>query len=1187
MSGSNKRYTRILSHNFIGMKKHAYILTLLLIFVSRSVDARMVTFGAGWNLIAVDGVVDYFPLQLFDEDHSRYALGKIGSGGWELFEENGDNAMKTQQVVWVELQQELESITAETEAADYSELSEGWNLISPGGSRTLDALYHTIQSETANLNVERIYTHSVDSGWSSYDYARQTGDLQYLNGYNGVWVYLVNPDYVADISTIDMQLSEQIATTDLTGSPYAGRELKEITDPLPQLGKKLFFSTALSGTSDVACASCHHPLLGGGDDLPLSVGVDAFIPTVLGPGRVHQGDLSLDPQADGGPNVGRNSPTTFNVSLYERSLFWDGRVQVVEQGIDTPESPAESADVGAGDDLLSTQSMFPVVSTHEMRGRTGTLFTQQADEARATLALRLRESSSWLSEFQQGFGDLNATADEMITYRNIAAALSAYQQTQVFVNSPWNAYLGGDLDAISTEAKLGALLFFKPIEEGGFDCDKCHSGDFFTDEKYYLLAVPQLGRGQKNSGVDFGRSSVTGKDEDDYKFRTPSLLNVEVTGPWGHDGAFVALEDALAYQSSIESSSEQYDYTLAELKQFDVVEVDAGRNQINTLLAVEKFMQLNEDEKPLQKNITKQDVSYLVSFLKSLTDPCVKEVNCLAPWIATDPVDNPDGNLLVATFSSFAMQPFISVVGTIEGEENNNENTVIDGFSNVSLEAGITYPLSTITSTAATELESGGVAVADYDEDGWLDFFVGHGKNGAGLLFKNNQQGGFLNETQLSGIETSQRARGGLFVDINGNGLEDLIVSEGQPDNIKVFRNSGSGYFEEITESTGLAQSGNTFSLAASDYDRDGDMDLTMGHWGKRPNSDRYTGYLWENRGAIFEDVTTVLPIPATKKTTIFVDPKEEEYLFTINFSDLNGDHIDDMVVSGDFKNSHYYIGSEEGLFTLMDSAVLTDENGMGAALGDYDNDGDIDWFVTSVWNENPDFGLSAIGGSGNRLYNNSGAGLFSDVTEVAGVREGHWGWGACFSDFDNDGDLDLFHVNGFGDNDSPDDGVLTDYLNDPARFYDNNGDGSFTERASELGMSHTGQGRGVSCWDYDRDGDIDILIANNGRSPSLFRNDRITGNHYVHITLNGLPGNAHGVGAKVWVESQGNTQLREIRLGSNYLSNNPTIAYFGLGDSVLIDSIRVEWPGTPNSVTTERLNVSVDQMITLQHPQL
>lgn len=460
-----------------------------------------------------------------------------------------------------------------------------------------------------------------------------------------------NGDDDSDLSQPDIQLQSLITEHQLTGDPSHGRQIPSIESSLAQLGKKLFFSKSLSGDTDTACVSCHHPALGGGDGLPLSIGVGAVLPEQLGPGRTHS---SVAVHFDGGPTIPRNAPTTFNCVLWDQVMFHDGRVENLGktptatgddgQGIRTPDSSFGTADPLAGTDLASAQLRFPVTSPEEMRG-----FTFEMDNSnnsvRKSLARRLATQTlpnTWLPEFQQAF-DSHAEASSLITFANMAKAISAYERSQVFVNSPWKNYVEGDDMALSEAAKKGALLFFKSIEQGGANCVDCHKGDFFTDEQFYVLAIPQIGRGKGDGETgdnDFGRFRETLNPQEKFAFRTPSLLNVEVTGPYGHSGAYLSLEAIIRHHLNPEEAINHYDFTLSQLDP----SIQHEHAEANTRLALVQ-LQTNRANgiKSIQNvNLTDEQIGYLVEFLLALTDPCVKDRACLAPWIADNNDVGPD-----------------------------------------------------------------------------------------------------------------------------------------------------------------------------------------------------------------------------------------------------------------------------------------------------------------------------------------------------------------------------------------------------------------------------------------------------------------------------------------------------------------------------------------------------------------
>ena len=439
----------------------------------------------------------------------------------------------------------------------------------------------------------------------------------------------------------------------MTGAPTLERILPSITDPKAQLGMKLFYSKALGLDQDTACASCHHPALGGNDDLSLPIGVDAENPDLVGPGRFH---LSTAPNWDGGPTVGRNAPTTFNSGMWDRVMTYDGRIESLDKvanlngspevfglGIVTPDSLTDDfgtrfADPNAGGNLPTALSRFPVTSVEDMRGFDfAELVTN--DDIRNALAARLSTYAGWRAEFAAVYGD------EIITYERIAEALGEYVRSQVFVNSPWNRFVLGDDDAISEAARRGALLFMLPTRVEGASCVTCHRGDFFTDELFHVVAMPQIGRGKGDGDTgtdDFGRYRVTALDADLYTFRTPSLLNITETGPWGHAGAYTTLEAVVRHHLDPQTAVDNYDFNQLEPSIVSSGQTDDMR--IKTQKALDKLAtnRLIVFTVPIL-DLSDEEVGYLLEFLKTLTDPCVQDRACLAPWIPDETVADPDG----------------------------------------------------------------------------------------------------------------------------------------------------------------------------------------------------------------------------------------------------------------------------------------------------------------------------------------------------------------------------------------------------------------------------------------------------------------------------------------------------------------------------------------------------------------
>ena len=468
-------------------------------------------------------------------------------------------------------------------------------------------------------------------------------------------------------SALDTELRGLITANNLTGDPRTGRVLPSIDAPLPQLGRLLFFSKALSANRDTACASCHHPALGGADSLSLSVGTGAALPNVMGPGRR---------RADGQILVGRNANSFFNTGLFDQVLFWDGRIESLGKepnaggsasGIRTPASAFGSADAAAGPNLLAAQARFPVTGVDEMRGSgfPGLSPAQVRDHVAARLGnfgsgAGALAPGDWLARFRTGLGQPAGTAEQLITFDNIMRAIAEFQRSATFVETPWRSYIQGNLSAITDTAKRGALLFYKGVAQGGQACVQCHKGDFFTDEKFHALGFPQVGPGM-GDGVrdDFGRERQSGSAAQRGAFRTPSLLNVELSAPYGHAGSYGTLNQAVDHyavpQDTVNAflSGRQW-CALPQFVDLGGCGADAATVDSNTRAALAR-MEANRRADPAGGmpliNLAlgaPTDTLLVVDFLRTLTDPCLKDRACIGRWIPT-PAQAPDTLQLNAT----------------------------------------------------------------------------------------------------------------------------------------------------------------------------------------------------------------------------------------------------------------------------------------------------------------------------------------------------------------------------------------------------------------------------------------------------------------------------------------------------------------------------------------------------------
>ena len=471
-----------------------------------------------------------------------------------------------------------------------------------------------------------------------------------------------------------------------------------------------------------------------------------------------------------------------------------------------------------------------------------------------------------------------------------------------------------------------------------------------------------------------------------------------------------------------------------------------------------------------------------------------------------------------------------------------------------------------LTRMTIAELFGGGVAAADFDADGDVDLYVVGGPQEPNHLYANRGDGTFVEMAAQVGLAEAPWGSGPAFGDFDGDGDLDLFVGAVGGHPYHLFQNRldevEASFIDVTTESRLTFNSENTMGATFYDYDGDGFLDLFLGHWGAQPLPGEDTETVWRNNGdSTFTSASVETGIAAGLLESI------TDWSFTPNFSDIDSDGDGDLLMASDDGTSQVFVNNGDGTFTrTTDRDVIVDQAGMGAAVGDYDNDNDMDWFVTSVYD------LDELGHRfGNRLYRNDGSGGFEDLTAAANVDEGGWGWGSCAADFDNDTNLDIFHVTGwlpFGDK---------DYRFEPVRFFHNGGFGIFAERAEELGLEDTGQGRGIACFDAERDGDIDIVITNVGPFGLVFyRNETENDNHYLSVETRGTGRNHLGIGAWITVTTEQGTQVREMGGHNNYNSHDPLEVHFGLGSATVADLL-VRWP---DGTQTRLDSVAADQQV-------
>ena len=463
----------------------------------------------------------------------------------------------------------------------------------------------------------------------------------------------------------------------------------------------------------------------------------------------------------------------------------------------------------------------------------------------------------------------------------------------------------------------------------------------------------------------------------------------------------------------------------------------------------------------------------------------------------------------------------------------------------------------------------GGVAAGDVDNDGDTDVYIVGRDVEPNHLYLNQGKGTFVEVGHEMGVDVLHWGSGPAFGDMDGDGDLDLFVGAVDDHPIFLFENrldESEGKFVDITLESGISTTArNTVSALFYDYDRDGFLDLFLTHWGETWRAGTDTDTVWRNNGdKTFSSMSQESGIAST------LVEDGIDWSFTPAFSDIDRDGDGDLFVASDYGESQIYLNNDDGTFTrITDREVIIDQNGMGSALGDYDNDGDMDWFVTSIFDLDGENGIWF----GNRIYEYVGNSRFVDATRGSNLDNGDWGWGTCAGDFDNDGYLDLVEVNGWVTADHK------DYQNRPMRFFHNQGLNSisFNEIHEEVNLVNSGQGRALACFDGDHDGDLDILLVNGSPDHIIYyRNDTPRNHNYLSVRLVGLGANRFGAGARVEITSSNGKQIREMGSNNNFTSHDPLEVHFGLAEATSAD-VLVTWP---DQTTSELLNVVANQRL-------
>jgi hypothetical protein len=510
-----------------------------------------------------------------------------------------------------------------------------------------------------------------------------------------------------------------------------------------------------------------------------------------------------------------------------------------------------------------------------------------------------------------------------------------------------------------------------------------------------------------------------------------------------------------------------------------------------------------------------------------------------------------------------------------------------DYFQKISPDLGVDFvhSIGDLHLDNLVESVGGGAVFLDYDQDGFLDLYVSTGSYTENLsegerpegihinrLYRNRQNGTFEDVTEKAGVGHDGYGMGMTVGDLNNDGYPDIYVTNYGPN--VLYLNNGDGTFSDISKKAGVE--GNQCSVGAVwlDYDNDGLLDLYVGNY---INYDPDYGYfyapdgfpgpmaydgqldrLYHNLGdGRFEDVTSAMGID-----------NPDGRAMGVGAADFDGDGYVDIFVANDHMVNNIYHnrqgkgfedqGTRTGMaFNQSGEATIS----MSVDFADYNGDGLIDVFMSD------DTYCS--------LYQNQGNGVFVDMAYPSGISMAaaqHVGWSSSFIDFDNDGDVDIFKVNG----------ELKHLYGQEDQVFENLDGEKFRDASVELGEYFQEEfvGRGACFGDYDNDGDIDGYIVNLDDQGVFLRNNRGNENNWITIHLVGTTSNRDAIGALVKIEAGGKEQVSVRRSTTGYLSQNDFRMHFGIGDATLIDQVEIKWP----SGKVQRLeNLQSNQIITIK----
>lgn len=539
-------------------------------------------------------------------------------------------------------------------------------------------------------------------------------------------------------------------------------------------------------------------------------------------------------------------------------------------------------------------------------------------------------------------------------------------------------------------------------------------------------------------------------------------------------------------------------------------------------------------------------------------------------------------------------------------------------FADLTKQAGVEmrHHTRTFKGPAADVLRmftSGGAsaAVADYDNDGFDDLFVTDSAEGTtSRLYHNNGNLTFTDVTAKAGVgggnDPLSIVADAVWLDYDNDGWQDLLVARfGTP---LLYHNEKGGRFKDVSATTGITRFGNTIAAVAFDYDSDGTLDLMFGNYFKPNNLLDEKGIekdphvlpndldnavngggvtLWHGLGnGKWEDVT--------EKSGF---SKITGWTLDIGHGDFDNDGDQDVYLACDYGTDRIFFNNGNGTFTDTTEKALgfDTRKGMNADVGDYDNDGWLDVYVTNITDEYMK--------ECNMLWHNNHDGTFTDLSRETGTCETQWGWAAKFGDYDNDGLLDIFVVNGLRsagpDNYIP---VVVELITKPnvdftdvrgwpnignmtwsgyqkKKLFRNLDGSSFKEISNAAGVDNDKDGRGLAIFDADNDGRLDIYQANADQNSIFYRNQSTDTGHWIELKLAGTKSNRDAIGARIAVKVGAKTILREVDGGNGYAGQSARRVHVGVGAQTGTVTADIRWP----SGLRQTVTVPVDKVTTIR----